>query len=419
MGRYVFRLPDVGEGIAEAEIGDWHVAVGSTVQEDDPLIDMMTDKATVEITSPVSGTVVALHGVKGDRRPTGSDLVVLEVDGAGNATAVPAPDAAPPAPPPSTPAPPRPAPPATHAPAPPPAPPPAPAGEAPQAAPATRRRAHELGIDLQYVPGTGPGGRITAGDLQSFVDAGGRSGTPRPGGARRSGVEDVPVIGLRRTIAERLQDTKRRVPHFSYVEEVDVTAVEELRATLNERYAGQQPKLTVLPFLIRAVARCAPDFPMVNALFDDAAGVVHRHAAVHAGIATQTANGLVVTVIRHAEALSLWETAAELSRLSALARAAKAGRAELSGSTITITSLGALGGIATTPIINHPEVAIIGVNKIVERPVVRGGQMVIRTTMNLSGSFDHRVVDGWDAASFIQAVRGFLEVPATLFMDMP
>lgn len=419
MGRYVFRLPDVGEGIAEAEIGDWHVAVGSTVREDDPLIDIMTDKATVEITSPVSGTVVALHGAKGDRRPTGSDLVVLEVDGAGNATAAPAPNASPPAPPPPKPAPPPPALPATHALAPPPAPPPAPAGEAPQAAPATRRRAHELGIELQYVPGTGPGGRITAGDLQYFVDAGGRSGTPRHGCAQRSGVEDVPVIGLRRTIAERLQDTKRRVPHFSYVEEVDVTALEELRATLNDRYAGQQPKLTVLPFLIRAIASCAPDFPMINALFDDAAGMVHRHAAVHAGIATQTAHGLVVTVVRHAEAQSLWETAAELSRLSALARAAKAGRAELSGSTITITSLGALGGIATTPIINHPEVAIIGVNKIVERPVVRGGQVVIRTMMNLSGSFDHRVVDGWDAASFIQAVRGFLEVPATLFMDLP
>ncbi len=433
MGRYLFRLPDVGEGMAEAEIGDWHVAAGSTVREDDPLVDMMTDKATVEITSPVTGKVLALHGVKGEKRPIGSELVTLEVEGPGNEASAPA--ITPPARPVPIalaakpgPMPPQPPPPALSG-------TPAPsartitadvpafatrlAGEAPQAAPATRRRAHEMGIELQYVPGTGPGGRITPEDLQHYVDSRGQAGRPALGAARRTGVADVPVIGLRRTIAERLQDTKRRVPHFSYVEEVDVTALETLRATLNSRYAGQQPKLTVLPFLVRALAATVPDFPMVNALFDDAAGVVHRHAALHAGIATQTASGLVVTVLRHAEALSLWDCAAELLRLSDLARAGKAARAELTGSTITVTSLGALGGLATTPIINSPEVAIIGVNKMLERPMALSGQVALRTMMNLSASFDHRVVDGWDAASFIQAVRERLENPAMLFMDLP
>ncbi len=421
MGRYVFRLPDVGEGVAEAEIGDWHVAVGGTIREDDPLVDMMTDKATVEITSPVTGTVLELHGAKGEKRPTGSDLVVLEVDGAGN-------EATPQLGGPKRVEPAQPVPPASPQPVAPPTPaqgpPPALAfaglvgGEAPQAAPATRRRAHELGIELQYVPGRGPGGRITPDDLKDYVDQRGQVAAPAPG-RRRTAVETVPVLGLRRTIAERLQDTKRRVPHFTYVEEVDMTALEELRVALNDRYTGTQPKLTVLPFLLRAIAAIAPGFTGINALFDDAAGIVHRHAAIHAGIATQTAAGLMVTVVRHAEALSVWETAAELSRLSALARAGKAGRAELTGSTITVTSLGAMGGVATTPIINAPEVAIIGVNKLEQRAVVRGGQVVVRTMMNLSASFDHRVVDGWDAASFIQAVRQALEVPATLFMDLP
>ncbi len=419
MGRYVFRLPDVGEGIAEAEIGDWHVAVGAAVQEDDPLVDMMTDKATVEITSPVSGTVLELNGAKGEKRATGSELVILDVEGSGNATVpaseartaspspvMTAPPPAPSAPPPPSPAPARPLA-ATAVPA-------RTFGSPPLAAPSTRRRAHELGIELQYVAGTGPGGRITEDDLQAYADGGSRTW---PGATRRTAVEDVPVVGLRRTIAERMQDTKRRVPHFSYIEEVDVTALEELRTALNARHAGQRPKLTLLPFLLRAIAAVMPGFPMINALFDDTAGVIHRYAALHAGIATQTANGLVVTVLRHVEALSLWEMAAELARLSDLARAGKASRAELSGSTITLTSLGTLGGIATTPIINQPEVAIIGVNKIVDRPVVRDKQVVVRSMMNLSSSFDHRVVDGWDAASFIRSVRQMLETPAMLFVE--
>jgi 2-oxoisovalerate dehydrogenase E2 component (dihydrolipoyl transacylase) len=409
MARYVFRLPDVGEGVAEAEIADWHVTVGSTVRENEPLVDMMTDKATVEITSPVTGTVLELHGSKGEKRPTGSALVILEVEGAGNEAATPPRKPEPETPPPAEPsavlaAPARVAPP-RHS-------------EAPLAAPATRRRAYERGVDLQHVPGTGPAGRITPDDLQAFIDAKDQPAA-KSGTARRTAVAEIPVIGLRRTIAERLQDTKRRVPHFAYVEETDMTALEELRATLNQRTAGRQPKLTVLPFLLRALAVTIPEHPAVNALFDDQAGVLRRHAALHAGIATQTPSGLMVTVLRHAEALSLWETAAEITRLSELARAGKAGKAELTGSTITITSLGAMGGLATTPIINAPEVAIIGVNKMVERPVIRGGQIVARTMMNLSSSFDHRVVDGWDAASFIQAVRERLETPATLFMDLP
>jgi 2-oxoisovalerate dehydrogenase E2 component (dihydrolipoyl transacylase) len=415
MGRYVFKLPDIGEGMAEAEIGDWYVSVGSVVREDQPLVDILTDKATVEITSPVSGTVLSLNGAKGDKRPIGSELVVLEVEGAtGNDTDRPVPlvtEQAPPA--------------IESREEPKPAPVadasgaigPGRADEAPQASPAVRRRAREMGVELQFVTGSGPAGRVTMEDLQTYSRMDGKAAAGAPKTGRRDGTEAIPVIGLRRKIAERLQDTKRRIPHFSYVEEIDVTALEELRALLNKKHADHRPRLTLLPFMIRALSVALPDHPQLNATFDDAADILHRHRAVHAGIATQTPNGLVVTVLRHAEALSLWETAGELTRLSALARAGKAGRAELTGSTITITSLGAMGGLATTPIINQPEVAIIGVNKMIERPVVRDRQMAIRTMMNLSSSFDHRVVDGWDAAAFIQRVKELLENPAMLFMD--
>jgi 2-oxoisovalerate dehydrogenase E2 component (dihydrolipoyl transacylase) len=414
MSRYVFKLPDIGEGMAEAEIGDWYVSVGSVVREDQPLVDILTEKATVEITSPVSGTVLSLSGAKGDKRPIGSELVVLEVeDTAGNdtdpITLVTEPE------PPASESRDEPEPvPVADASA---AIGPGRADEAPQASPAVRRRARELGVGLEFVVGTGPAGRITMEDLQthSRVDGKAAAGASRAG--QRDGTEAIPVIGLRRKIAERLQDTKRRIPHFSYVEEIDVTALEELRSLLNAKHADHRPRLTLLPFLIRALCVALPDHPQLNATFDDTADVLHRHRAVHAGIATQTPNGLVVTVLRHAEALSLWEVAGELTRLTALARAGKADRAELTGSTITITSLGAMGGLATTPIINQPEVAIIGVNKMIERPVVRDRQMVIRTMMNLSSSFDHRVVDGWDAAAFIQHVKELLENPATLFMD--
>jgi 2-oxoisovalerate dehydrogenase E2 component (dihydrolipoyl transacylase) len=426
MGRYVFRLPDVGEGIAEAELVGWHVHEGDAIAEDAPLVDVMTDKATVEIPSPRAGRVVSTMGEPGDKIRVGTELVVLEVEGeaqqvrqqrAPPRSAPPSQKQAPAAPAPAAVQPvARPEPPA---PAPTPAPPPG-AGPRtkPIASPAVRRRAYEQGIPLQFVPGTGPGGRVSHADLDAFVASGGLNATLRRATVqKRQDVDEIRIIGLRRRIAERMQESKRRIPHYSYVEEVDVTALEDLRAGLNARHESSRPRLTVLPFLVRAIVHAVPRFPMVNALFDDEAGIMRRHGAVHVGIATQTPQGLVVPVLRHAEALDLWEAATEISRLSTAAREGKATRDELSGSTITITSLGALGGIAATPVINYPEVAIIGVNRIAERPVVREGQIVVRRMMNLSSSFDHRVVDGWDAAEFIQALKRSLEQPATLFID--
>ncbi len=412
MGRYVFKLPDVGEGIAEAEVVGWHVEVGDTVAEDDPLVDVMTDKATVEIPSPRAGRVLAITGGPGDKVRVGSELLVLEAEGDAperEPTGV-TPAASPPSP----------------------RPPPArgggvepgggrgPTEKKPLAPPAVRRRAYERGIALQFVPGTGPGGRIGQADLDAYVSSGRRAplDAARPGArARRQDIEEIKIIGLRRLIAERMQQSKRRIPHYSYIEELDVTALEELRAHLNDRYATDRPRLTLLPFLIAALVRALPRFPQVNALFDDEAGIVRRHAGVHVGIATQTEQGLMVPVVRHAEALDLWQAASEIARLATATRDGKAARDELSGSTITITSLGPIGGIVTTPVINYPEVAIIGVNRIVERPVVRDGQIVVRKMMNLSSSFDHRVVDGWDAARFVQELKGLLEQPATLFID--
>jgi 2-oxoisovalerate dehydrogenase E2 component (dihydrolipoyl transacylase) len=427
MGQYFFKLPDVGEGTAEAEIAAWHVKVGDLVKEDQHLVDIMTDKAVVEIPSPVAGRITALNGEAGEMRPVGSILIEIEVEGAGNAK----PGAAKPAP--------APAPAVVQAPAPKAEPKPEPkaatvpvvreaarpafatraAGDKPLASPAVRKRAWDLGIELQFVPGTGPAGRIGHADLDAFVASGGGTalGHSPARDVKRDGVEEIKVIGLRRKIAEKMQEAKRRIPHFSYIEEVDVTALEELRQHLNATKKPDRPKLTLLPFLMRAMTRALPDFPQINARYDDDAGVVHRHAGVHVGIATQTPTGLVVPVVAHAEALDVWQAAGEIARLAAAARDGKATRDELSGSTITITSLGAMGGLASTPVINRPEVAIVGVNKMIERPVVRDGQIVIRKIMNLSASFDHRVVDGWDAAEFIQRIRGLLEQPATLFMD--
>ena len=427
MGQYVFKLPDVGEGTAEAEIAAWHVAVGDMVTEDQHLVDIMTDKAVVEIPSPVAGRIVTLHGAAGEMRPVGGALIEFEVEGAGNAKA-----AAPPKPVEAAPVavkPPEPKPveakPATTAPAPvareaaKPAFATRAAGDKPLASPAVRKRAWDLGIELQFVPGTGPAGRIGHDDLDGFIAAGG-STAKAAGPARdvkREGVEEIKIIGLRRKIAEKMQEAKRRIPHFSYIEEIDVTALEELRQHLNATKKADRPKLTILPFLMRAMTRVLPDYPQINARFDDDAGVVHRHAGVHMGIATQTPTGLVVTVVAHAEALDVWQSATEVARLATAARDGKATREEMSGSTITITSLGAMGGLASTPVINRPEVAIVGVNKMIDRPMVRDGQIVIRKMMNLSASFDHRIVDGWDAAEFIQRIRALLEQPATLFMD--
>jgi 2-oxoisovalerate dehydrogenase E2 component (dihydrolipoyl transacylase) len=403
MAQYEFRLPDVGEGIAEAEIVAWHVAVGDIVAEDQPLVDVMTDKATVEISSPVAGRIVSLHGTLGEPAAVGSTLVMFAMDGtdapADDAPAEPVKAAPAPVEPPAR----------AHAPAIAPA-----AGLKPLAAPAVRQRALDLGIRLQLVRGSGPGGRITHHDLDEFRAP---VASAAPAHAERHGTEEIKILGLRRKIAQKMQESKRRIPHFAYIEEIDVTDLEALREHLNATRREGRPKLTLLPFLIRALVRVLPEFPQINATFDDEAGLVTRHAPVHVGIATQTSAGLVVPVIRHAEARDLWSLATEISRLAEAARDGSASREELSGSTVTITSLGPLGGLAHTPVINHPEVAIIGPNRIIERPIVRGGQIVIAKMMNLSSSFDHRVVDGYDAASFIRALKTLLEYPATLFID--
>ncbi len=442
MGIHVIKMPDIGEGIAEVELVGWHVTVGDEVAEDQPLADVMTDKATVEIPSPVVGKVVSLGGEVGQVMTVGSELIRLEVEGEGNEKPGAAPAAAP-AHPKAAPAAPaaRPATgpatgpesrrePAAREPAPPPAPriprerpaaAPAAArqpGEKPLASPAVRKRAWDLGIELRYVPGSGPAGRILHEDLDAYLKSSGSGQAVRGGAyAQRHDEEAVPVIGLRRKIAQKMQESKRRIPHFSYVEEIDVTELEALRAQLNQRWGESRGKLTLLPFLARAMVIALRDFPQINARYDDEAGVVTRYGAVHLGIATQSDGGLMVPVMRHAEARDLWSMADEIARLAQAVRAGAATRDELSGSTITITSLGPLGGIVTTPVINHPEVGIVGVNRIVERPAFKEGAVVARKLMNLSSSFDHRVVDGMDAARFIQAVRALLEQPALLFVE--
>ena len=435
-GIHTIKMPDIGEGIAEVELVMWHVQVGDTVVEDQILADIMTDKATIEIPSPVAGTVNMLGGVAGQVMAVGSDLIHIEVERQGNARPVPAPAPAPaPEPAPSAAAPARQeAAPAAKAPA------PAalkaapvaasvtapgaarPSGGKPLASPAVRRRAWDLGIELQYVPGSAPAGRITQADLDAFASRGQGGAAAKEDGRYRelNDEQELPLTGLRRKIAQKMQESKRRIPHFSYVEEVDVTELEALRASLNQRYSSgssARVRLTLLPLLMRAVVLAVREFPQINARFDDDAGIVTCYKAVHIGIATQTEAGLLVSVVRHAEARDLWSCATEMVRLSEAARSGKATPGELSGSTITISSLGALGGIVSTPVINHPEVAIVGVNKITLRPMMRGGFVVPRKMMNLSSAFDHRVVDGMHAAEFIQAVRGYLECPALLFVD--
>lgn len=431
MARFEFRLPDIGEGIAEAEIVAWHVKVGDTVSEDQGLADMMTDKATVEMESPVSGTIVALAGEEGDMIPIGSTLVVIETAGDGptggedepakpqvqdaKANDEPAADTGghgrdtaeqhmPEAPvqhfiP-------EPHPEATEISV------PQPTAQA-LASPAVRARARDLGIDLSQVKAR-EGGRIRHADLDAFLSYGAAQGYSRPAIVRAD--EQVKVIGMRRRIAENMAASKRNIPHFTYVEEIDVTQLEDMRADLNAN-RGDRPKLTMLPLLIVAICKALPGFPMINARYDDEAGIVMRSGAVHLGMATQTDAGLMVPVIRNAEARNVWQLATEITRLADAARSGKAKSEELSGSTLTVTSLGPLGGIATTPVINRPEVAIIGPNRVIERPVIRDGEIAVAKLMNLSISCDHRVVDGWDAASYVQAVRKLLETPVLLFAD--
>ncbi len=423
MGRFTFRLPDVGEGTAEAEIVAWHVAVGDQVEEDQPLVDVMTDKATVEITSPVSGKVVVRRGEPGEMFAVGGPIVEFDTD-AGAAIAEPVMGVSNPTgqrnveareAPPTTPETERPKAASVGSTAPsfyesPP--------ERPLTSPAIRRRAREAGVELAEVPGTGPDGRITREDFDAHLDRPKAEARPSaPGAVTRDEVTEVKVIGLRRKIAEKMSEAKRRIPHFAYMEECDVTELEGLRVHLNATKRADQPKLTLLPFMIRALVKALPKYPQINARYDDEAGIVRRYAAVHLGMATQTPNGLIVPVIRHAERHDVWTLATEIGRLAKATREGTATAAELSGSTITLTSLGPLGGLVHTPVINHPEVAIVGPNKIVERPVVRHGQIAVAKMMNVSSSFDHRVVDGWDAAEFIQAIKGLLEHPATLFMD--
>ena len=429
MARYSFRLPDIGEGIAEAEIVAWHVKIGERVEEDAQLADMMTDKATVEMESPVSGIVVELAGEVGDLIPIGSTLAVIETDGDGDVEAPPADTSVEQEIVAETPgaeeisvaevAAPAPAPVVAPAPTPASAPAPAPVAAADHsravlASPAVRARAKDLGVDLSQVQAEGD--RIRHADLDAFLRYSGGQGYHAPGASRARADEPIKVIGMRRKIAENMAASKRAIPHFTYVEEMDVTALEEMRADLNANRGGR-PKLTMLPFLIVAICRTIPQFPMINARYDDEGGVVTRYGAVHLGMATQTDAGLMVPVIRDAQDKNVWQLASEITRLAEAARTGKAKVEELTGGTLTVTSLGPLGGIATTPVINRPEVAIIGPNKIVERPVFDGDEIRRAKLMNLSISCDHRVVDGWDAASYVQALKKLIETPVLLFAD--
>ena len=395
MSTYVFKLPDLGEGTVESEIVEWYVKPGDTVAEDSPLVDMMTDKATIEITSPVAGTITSLAGELGDMIAVGAELVVFDTENlllpAAATNESPACPAAPRISPPPT----------EH-----------PNNKKPLASPATRHRARTAGVDLSVVPGTGPKGRITKHDFQAYLE--GCKTAPQT--KKRTDTEEIKVIGLRRKIAEKMQTSKQHIPHFSYVEEVDVTELDALRQHLNVNRDEDQPKLSYLPFFTLALAKVLDKFPQCNATYDDDKGLITRHGAKHIGVATQTEHGLVVPVVSHVEILDLWQCAQQISEAAESARSGSASKTALSGATITISSLGALGGIVATPIINYPEVAIIGINKTQERPVIQNGTVTGRLMMNLSSSFDHRVVDGYDAASMIQAMKGLLEHPATIFI---
>ena len=438
MGVFVIKMPDVGEGIAEAELVEWHVKVGDPVREDMVLAAVMTDKATVEIPSPAEGTVQWLGGEIGEQIAVGAPLIRLEVAGDGNVAAdkVSPPERKPePAAPEAAPATPTAAPRAATVPqasgddeeaADLPASPEPPRrtlpaharreGEKPLATPSVRLKARERGIDLRFVAGTGPAGRITHEDLDVFAEQGARPAAPA-GKMRDDRVTEFKVVGLRRRIAQKMALSKSRIAHITYVDEVEMDALEQLRASLNAGRRDDRPKLTLLPFLMLAMVKALKEQPDINAHYDDEAGVVRQFGGVHCGIAAQTKNGLVVPVVRHAETLDLWAAAAEIARLAEAARNGTATREELTGSTITITSLGALGGIATTPVINHPEVAIVGVNKMQVRPMWDGTRFVPKKMMNLSSSFDHRVIDGWDAAVFVQRVKALLETPAAIFIE--
>ncbi|MCK0070687.1 dihydrolipoamide acetyltransferase family protein [Kordiimonas laminariae] len=434
MGLHKIQMPDVGEGITEAEIVEWNVSVGDVVKEDDVLAAVMTDKATVEIPSPVDGVVKEISGTIGDMTPVGAVIITLEVEGEGNEAMISAEADAP-------------APAAEEAPKEEvkpeakaePAPAPAPKktavvkkpvasakkatsgaprkeGEKPIASPAVRKRAADAGVKLQYVFGTGPVGRITHEDLEDYISG---ASAPVGGSSKRAdtSVEETKVIGLRRKIAERMQDAKQRIPHITYVDEIDVTALEELREHMNATRKEDDPKLTILPFIMKAMVMAIKDYPKLNSHYDDGNDMLYTYGGVHIGMAAQTPGGLMVPVLNHCEAMEINDFANEAKRLANAARDGSISREELTGSTITLSSLGKMGGIVSTPVMNSPEVAIVGVNKVATRPEWRDGGFVPRKMMNLSSSFDHRIIDGWDAAEFIQRIKQLLENPATLFME--
>lgn len=405
MSEYIFKLPDLGEGTVESEIGEWFIKVGDVVNEEDVVGTMMTDKAAVELSSPVTGKVVKLAGEPGDMVAVGAPLVVFDSD----TDAAPAEQAE--------------AKPAAEKPVVKPEPEPEQAAATVNGSrsrvitsPAIRRRAKDAGVDLAQVPGTGPGGRILRKDFDSYVGNGGAAAPAGPTRQPATGVKEIKVIGLRRVIAERMSAAKREIPHFAYVEELDITELEALRKHMNSKKADPSQRLTLLPFLGLALVKALREFPQCNATYDKERNVLMQHEAVHLGVATQTPDGLKVPVVKHAETLDVDRLASEIRRVADAARDNSAKKGELSGSTITITSLGKLGGIASTPVINSPEVGIIGVNRAVERPVVLNGQVAVRLMMNLSSSFDHRFVDGYDAAAMIQRIKEMLEHPATIFI---
>jgi 2-oxoisovalerate dehydrogenase E2 component (dihydrolipoyl transacylase) len=435
MNQFVFKMPDLGEGTVDAEIVAWHTKPGDTVTEDQLIVEVMTDKAAVEVPAPVSGRVLSITGAPGDKVAVGSPLIVFDVGGdaavpgaatkAGATAEAGATAAAPVAVTPSASAAVAPSPSPSPSPSPAPVPVPVPSTRHGRvmASPANRRRAREAGVDLATVVGSGPGGRILREDLgpaaaahSTSAYAAARSAVVPASADASAETSEIKVIGVRRVIAERMSEAKRNIPHFAYVEEVDVTELDALRQHLNLSRAADAASLSYLPLVVMALTRVLESFPQCNVLYDAARGVLVRHRAVHVGIATQTPDGLKVPVVRNAQSLRLWEVAAEIRRLAERARAGKATREELTGSTITVTSLGKLGGIASTPIINAPEVAIIGLNKAIERPVVLHGAVAVRRIMNLSSSFDHRFVDGYDAASMIQALKELLEHPAMIFI---
>ena len=421
MGIFAFKLPDIGEGVVEGEVVEWMVSVGDTVKEDDPILSVMTDKATVEIPSPTDGVVKSIVGEPGTILAVGQVCIEFETDGEGTPAPIeekveekPEPVAKP-DPEPAT----EPAPEPVSKPAPAAKPTPvvtAAPGARPLASPAVRQRARESGIDLAGVSGSGPAGRITHSDLDSWKDAGSPVAAAGPMRTALTGVTEVPVIGLRRKIAESMTASYSTIPHFSYFEEVDITDLETLRVHLNASRTDGQPKLTYLPFIMQGLVKALGENPVCNALYDDEKGVVSRHDAIHLGIATQTDRGLYVPVVKHVEAQDVWTSATEMQRVSQAARDGTASLDELTGSTFTITSLGRMGGLGATPIINKPEVGILGVHNAVDTPVVRNGQIVIRKMLRLSSSWDHRVVDGWDGAVLVQRLKTLLENPATIFM---